>query len=53
MVWNGNAVTGQANIAAFIENLPKSCHTVKSLDAQPVLGARLQFGRPFVTVCTF
>uniref|UniRef100_A0A914V2N7 NTF2-related export protein n=1 Tax=Plectus sambesii TaxID=2011161 RepID=A0A914V2N7_9BILA len=36
LVWNGEAVVGRDNIATFLDNLPDSEHSLKSLDSQTV-----------------
>jgi len=36
MVWNGEPLQGQSEIAKFIEKLPESEHTIRSLDAHHV-----------------
>lgn len=38
MVWNGEPLQGQNEIAKFIEKLPESEHTIRSLDAHHVNG---------------
>nr|ACO13337.1 NTF2-related export protein 2 [Esox lucius] len=36
LVWNGNAVSGQAALGEFFESLPSSEFSVQTLDCQPV-----------------
>uniref|UniRef100_A0A4W5LJG9 NTF2-related export protein n=1 Tax=Hucho hucho TaxID=62062 RepID=A0A4W5LJG9_9TELE len=36
LVWNGNAVSGQAALGDFFESLPSSEFSVQTLDCQPV-----------------
>lgn len=38
LVWNGNAVSGQAALAEFFEMLPSSDFQVTTFDCQPVHG---------------
>jgi len=36
LVWNGNSITGNEAIQAFLEQLPSSSHVIWSVDAQPL-----------------
>lgn len=38
LVWNGNAVSGQAALGEFFESLPSSEFSIQTLDCQPVHG---------------
>ncbi|XP_058056957.1 NTF2-related export protein [Anopheles bellator] len=37
LVWNGNGSSGKERIEKFFQELPRSEHTVSTLDAQPIV----------------
>lgn len=40
MQWNGHALNNQAEVTTYLENLPKTRHELRSLDAQPLPGCQ-------------
>jgi len=50
LVWNGNRITGKANVVAFYEKLPQSETTLQSVDAQPVIDLPALGGQPTIMV---
>ena len=43
LVWNGACYRGRANIASLMQQLPRSNHSVHSIDAQPLRGESVSF----------